>query len=360
MGKKLISMLLLFSILKCGAQVSLTVLVPPNGVLLKNQLWNIGLVYTGNVPLRVRIGLTLTDVTTNQPVITATSGSITLSNGARQLQATDASPIQYQYPSPAVTDRNPDGFLSVGNYQACYTVIKEDKVNPSPLAEDCVTFEVAPLSPPQLNSPANEDTILTTMPQLNWLPPTPASLFSNLSYRINIVKVSPGQSPVDAIEQNIPVYTNQDISDVFVNYPSSGVQLDTGKQYAWQIVALNNLQPAAQSEVWAFYIGSTDILSSAINNNYILLDNNGNGRGVYFVSNANIGIKYFSYDKEHSAEISFIDNEGKLVKAVNEKVGYGDNYLRYTLNSAFKRGKVYFIQINDLHNNKYSASFSIK
>lgn len=359
MGKKIISMLLLFSMLKCEAQVSLTLQLPPNGVLLKNQLWNIGLVYTGNVPLRVRIGLTLTDLITNQPVITATSGAITLSGGAKQLQAADAGPIQYQYPLPSVIDHNPDGFLSAGNYQACYTVMKEDKVNPGPLAEDCVTFEVVPLSPPVLNMPFNEDTIQIKYPQFTWLPPTPVNIFSNLSYKFNLVVVAPGQSPVDALQQNIPVYVDNDCIDVYLNYPSSGTALDTGKQYAWQITAQNNLIAAAQSEVWTFRVADSSLVKKPFVNSYVLLRNNFSN-AVYTVEGQIINIKYYSFDNVHDAEMKFISVDGHVIKTIKQKIVYGNNYFNLPLNSSFKKGQVYSVEIKDLNNSKYAASFIIK
>ena len=105
------------------AQVSMTLQVPPTGVLLKNQLWNLVLVNVENRNLLVKLNLVLLDVQTNQPVITASSAPFSLSKGARQLQARDISPVQYAYSIPASrVDMDPNGMLPAGRYQACYTV----------------------------------------------------------------------------------------------------------------------------------------------------------------------------------------------------------------------------------------------
>src|SRR5438552_537331 len=99
------------------AQVSMTLQVPPAGVLVKNQLWNMLLVNSGNTSMLVRVNLVLLDVQTNQPVITATSAPITLGKGGRQLQARDLGPIQYAYSIPASrVDMDPNGLLPAGSY----------------------------------------------------------------------------------------------------------------------------------------------------------------------------------------------------------------------------------------------------
>lgn len=341
------------------AQVTMTLQVPAAGVMLKKQLWNMALVYTGSKPISVKVSMTLSTPLNDQPVLTASTGYLTLTAGAKQVQASDLTPIQYTYLSSVIGDRDPDGFLSVGSYQACYTVIANNEAA-TPLAEDCINFDVLPLSPPLLNMPLNEDTIQTKTPQFTWLPPTPLNLFSNLSYQFNLVEVLPGQNPLDAVQQNMPLYTNYNCTDLFLNYPSSGLTLDTAKQYAWQITAQNNLQPVSQSEVWVFRIGGATTDISQTGSNYIMLDNNGAGRGVYAIMGAGIGIRYYSFDKDHNTQIRFVDARGKLVKTINQKITYGDNYLHYELDGIFSKGQVYFVEVNDLRNNNYSASFSIK
>ncbi|MGF6846840.1 hypothetical protein QFZ51_002075 [Chitinophaga sp. W3I9] len=53
--KKFLCLLMLTCYFRAGAQVSMTVQLPPAGVLLKAQLWNIVLVSASNATVNVRI-----------------------------------------------------------------------------------------------------------------------------------------------------------------------------------------------------------------------------------------------------------------------------------------------------------------
>jgi len=251
--KRLILLYLLFLASFAQAQISMTLQVPPTGVMIKNQLWSMLLVNAGH-SISVRVNLVLLDEKNNQPVLTATSAPILLAKGARQLQARDLGPIQYSYSGPSFrADADPNGMLPVGSYQACYTVAGVEK-GAAPYAENCIQVNVDPLSPPLLNTPADESRQFTFYPQFTWLPPTPIGLFNDLSYDLIVVEVLPGQGKADAIQQNIPVYSAGFVKNLYMNYPSSYRSLDTSKLYAWRIVALNNGMPAAMSDVWTFRV----------------------------------------------------------------------------------------------------------
>ena len=236
------------------AQISMTLQVPPMGVLVKNQLWNMLLVNTGNYSVLLRVNLVLLDQRTNQPVLTATTIPFLLGKGAKQLQAKDLSPIQYTYNGPATNgDRDPNGLLPAGAYQACYTVLSATKGS-APLVENCIQVNVDPLSPLLLNTPSDEGRLYTPWPQFTWLPPTPLGLFNDLSYDLIVVEVLPGQGKGDAIEQNIPVDNAGFVRNLYINYPSSYRALDTAHTYAWRVVALNNGLPATMSDIWTFRV----------------------------------------------------------------------------------------------------------
>ena len=155
------------------------------------------LIYTGNGTISVSIALTMLGARDNQPVMTALSRPIMLSKGTNLISIKDASPIQYDYLSPVFNvDRDPNGFLPVGNYKVCYTVLQGGGHGEGPFVEDCLPVEVQPLSPPQLNTPADTSTLEITYPQFSWLPAMPVSLFSNLSYDMLLVEVLPAASVV--------------------------------------------------------------------------------------------------------------------------------------------------------------------
>lgn len=255
--RRLIFLSLLFLGIATRAQINMTLQVPPAGVMMKNQLWNMLLVNSGQ-SISVRVNLVLLDEKNNQPVLTATSAPIMLARGARQLQAKDLGPIQYAYSGPSFrADADPNGMLPAGSYQACYTVAGIEK-GAAPRVENCILVNVDPLSPPLLNTPADEGRQYTFYPQFTWLPPTPIGLFNDLSYDLVVVEVLPGQGKADAIQQNIPVYSAGFVKNLYMNYPSSYRALDTSRLYAWRIIALNNGSPAAMSDIWTFRITTPD------------------------------------------------------------------------------------------------------
>ncbi len=351
---------LLLSLL-CEAQVTLSVQVPPTGVIQKSQLWNLVLVNTGNIPVDVSVKLTLLSTIDNRPVMTATTSRISLNKGAKQIGINDVAPVQYNYLSSVFNvDRNPDGFLPIGNFEACFTVYKQVSDSYVELAEECVPVEVAPLSPPQLNTPFDRDTLSTPYPSFTWLPPAPLPLFSDLSYDIVIVEMQPGQSSMQAVQQNIPVYNTSNLEDLALLYPASNKALDTAKWYAWRVIARNDHQLVAQSEVWSFIIKGVRVpLPTPVSSNYILLRKGRQVSGINMVGNNLLGLKYYSHDAPHEALVRILNADGTVVQEIKQAVVYGDNFLSYPLSGVYSKNKVYTVDISDRDGNHYTAFFQI-
>jgi hypothetical protein len=294
--------------------------------------------------------------------MTAMTRPILLTKGNNQLNAKDVAPVDYNYLSPVFnTDRDPNGFLPVGSYKACYSVIPANGHAVS-LAEDCLPVEVQPLSPPQLNLPSDTATLETAYPQFSWLPPLPVNLFSNLSYDMLVVEVLPGQGSYEAIQKNIPVYNISNYKDVVHLYPSSNKSLDTGRIYAWRVLARNEGDLIAQSEVWTFKLATPKpVTLQPQDGNYIpLRKSNEPATGVTQLTGNSIGLKYYSFDRDHESVVSFMTGDGQVIRSVKEKIVYGNNFLVYPLNGLFTKGKLYQVVITDAMKNKYSASFILQ
>lgn len=252
MRRFLLIALMMLSI-QAGAQVNMTVQLPPTGVMQKAQLWNMLLVSASSASIWVRVELRITDTQSNQPVLTGSSRTLLLPKGAKQLQVADLSPISYEYLSPTA-DRNANGLLMAGSYIACYSVMQLSGDASALVAEDCLPFAVEPVSPPLLNNPADQSVVEGNLPQFTWIPPAPLSIFSNLNYDFTIVALRNGQSPAEAMQSNIPVYHTTHLKDQFLNYPATAIAFDTAKTYAWTVVAKNNNQFAAQTDIWTFKV----------------------------------------------------------------------------------------------------------
>jgi hypothetical protein len=343
--------------LQAQGQVSMTVQLPPTGVLQKAQLWNILLVSASNAPVNVRIMLRLSDAATNQPLLTGISRTITLAKGARQLQLADVNPVQYEYLSPAV-DRTTNGLLTSGNYVACYSVVAGSHVTEL-AAEDCIPFTVEPVSPPLLNTPANESVLETLLPQFTWLPPAPLNIFNDLNYELVIVAIGDGQSAPEAIQQNMPVFRAPNNRNLFVNYPASAAALDTARRYAWTVTAYNGNRFAAQTEVWTFRIKNMQSQSRRVINAYVQLKKELTG----YVTGCS-GPLLFSYNNEANDrtvkyEIVALERNNRIVQQGELSLKPGENMVELQLerSTRFDDKKTYLFRLLNSRQEHWNIKF---
>jgi hypothetical protein len=358
MYKRLLYLTLFVLFVSAGkAQLSVSVQEPPAGIVQKNQLWNLALIYSGNSSINVVIGLTLIDLTDNQPALTAFTRPLTLSKGVKQIKAADVQPVDYQYISPAFS-RLADALLPIGNYQACYTVYISGKEDKQVLSENCISIEVQPLSPPQLTMPADSANIQQSYPQFSWLPPAPVTLFNDLNYDLLVTEVRADQTAGAAIQENMPVYNARRMTMMVNNYPSSAKSLDTGKVYAWRVIAKNGETFAAQSEVWTFKVTQeTQQTLRPAGGVYMELKNDNAYTATGVIPDNIPGFRYYSYDKAHEAVIKFLNEKGEVIKEMKRTIEYGNNFMVFKLDHSFKKETTYFIEVTDLQMARYRASF---
>ncbi len=344
-------------------QLSVALQGPPTGVIQKSGLWNMALINSGTSSIQVTIGLTLLDSRTNQTVLTATTKPVLLTRGVRQLKPIDISPVNYTYNSPAFMRLGAsDGLLPVGNYRACYTFYSLSGEHPvqQVLAEECVPLEVQPLSPPELSQPADTATVETPYPQFTWLPPVPVTLFTDLRYDLLVAELQAGQSPQSAIQENLPVYSALNLTQPFNAYAASYKSLDTGKVYAWRIIAKNGESYAAQSDVWTFRIAKKSVAPPVpVNGTYLTLRSSENPITTGILPNNILGLQYYSYDSAHQAQIRLTGEKGEILQTLSQQLIYGKNFIVITLNGSFKPVTTYFVEVADLQNNQYRTSFRI-
>lgn len=341
------------------AQITLTIMEPPAGIVTKTQLWNLNIGYTGTEPITVFIGLNLFDINDNHPVLTATTRSFMLQKGVKQLKPAELNPIDYNFVSAAV---NPavvtGGFLPVGQYRACYSVIQAGKDFQPVLAEDCISLEVMPLSPPVLQFPSDTTVLTVSTPTFSWLPPVPVALFSDLNYEIRIAEVISGQAPGLAITENLPVISKGRLLQPLFNYSTMAKALDTGKIYAWQVIARNGEVFAAKSEVWTFRIGGPEKLKDKQKGQvFFELKSPGTGVNTALLQDGKIGINYYSYDKAHSQTVRILDSKGTEVLRETLLLEYGSNQFYLKLNNRIREQERYRVVVTDLEGNEHELFF---
>ena len=326
-------------------------------IYLKSQLWAVSISNTGT-PIEARIQLDMQDLETRQSVLTAATAAFRVPKGVTMVPLNSLEPIVYSYNSPVVVDRTPNGPLPIGRYQVCYQLLITSGETQGLIAEDCDEVAVEPLSPPLLTSPEDDSVVKVAQPNFTWVPPTPVTMFNDLTYDVIISEVNEGQSLTDAIQKNLPVQQAQGLTTPFLTYPLTGPQLDTGKTYAWQVIARNQQTFAAKSEVWSFRTQAKSLGNMNSSSVYIVMGGRINGPGV---SDAvALHIKYVSYASSYSTTVTVRDEQSKVVLTAAVRIRQGDNYLDIPLEGRLASKQRYSAQLPDPTGRLTTVTFMVK
>lgn len=253
-------MKLLFSVAFCvatilsAAQVSINPQLPPAGLSLRSQLWNIMAINPTPAGMTVFVELRVTEINSNSQVFTATSNHILLTPGSQLIQAGSWMPVQYNFTDPLYHQFSNSEFLPVGQFIVCYGLMVLQGDGFRKMQEECEPISIEPASPPQLVYPYHQSGIEEQLPLFNWLPPAPLQLFSDPTYELQVAEIYNGQTETDAIQENIPIVYQAGIAGTVFPYPSVGILPEKGKKYAWRVMVRSNDAIVAQSEVWWFMI----------------------------------------------------------------------------------------------------------
>jgi hypothetical protein len=330
--KMAIVLVLMGSAYSIASQVTLQVTVPAAGMIQKAQLWNLLAVNNSTRSFDCRFEMVLRDRATGQEVMAATTGQFNLAPGAKQLNASLLTPVQYNYLN-GFSGGHLQGLLPVGTYTACYSLwavnIKENA-----LAEDCVPFDAEPLNPPMLSFPADSARLDAAPVQFNWLPPMPAGMFTNLQYEMVLTEIREGQKPEEAVQDNLPLYSEGNLLNNTLGYPAAANRLETGKWYAWQVIARDNSNYAGKSEVWVFSVVKDSVAEIINMAPYIKLAEKPGE--VTTVQQDMLKMEYYNYLTDSTVQLWVYDNRERTAyktagKQISLVVKPGQNYLQYDL-----------------------------
>jgi hypothetical protein len=344
----LIVILFLFNITG-ETQYSVQPTLPNIGLVQKEQLWNVIVTNSSPNTSGAILVLKLLNRISDDEVFNATTNHFQLEPGAKQLNAFALGPIQYVDHSASIKT-----LLPVGSYTACYVLISADGKE-TELARECTSFDVEPLSPPMLIFPEDSAVMQLLPRQFSWLPPSPSMLFSNLGFDVSITEIQPGQTAGEAIQNNLPIL-NSHVSAPFLSLPGS-TQFETGKFYAWQVVARDGSQYAAKSEAWVFSLDTSKEEEINENGVYALLEERSAQAGLHHLDGNVLKLKYHSFDRLHEGKLIFFNSEGKIVDKVKHSISYGTNLIVLRLPNRFKSSQIYTVQISDKQDRTYSATF---
>lgn len=358
MIKKIFSAILCLLPFFGKAQVNINVQFPPGGLVQKNQLWNLILMNNREDITDLNIKMSLQNAVTGEVVLSAETRDIICSKGVKMITERDVQPVNYNYNSPDLSK----AYLPLGSYIACYRIYHLGAKGEELLGDECVRLNIDPLSPPLLNTPADNTEIETPYPQFTWMPPAPIDMFTSLSYEIAVCEIKEGQKPIEAIQYNTPVYIKAGISQPAENYSTSYAKLEQGKSYAWQVVAVNGMSYSAKTEVWSFTVKKDSVSKIISMAPYVRLTN---ASSEINVAHQGFLKMQMQNDFTDSSGLFKVRNISKNKEGVSNVIlqfrlplSRGQNFLEYDLNKFGKLNKddVYEVE----YKNSIGESFFLK
>jgi len=331
-------------------QVTIQPAIPSVGMLQATQLWNISAINATAVSQAIRIELAVVDRVSGQEVLQAESTEMTLKPGATLLNSMLAGPVRYS-PASFFTGLSGRSFLPVGQYSLCYTLFEEVNKKLIPTGKECIAVDVEPMTPPYLNYPFHEAVISEKNPRFVWMPPTPTQLFSALQYDFLLVEKQTTQTPEEAIQRNTPIMTVGNLPSNSFGYNGIGMSgLDTGKHYAWQVIAKNGASYGVKSEVWSFSVSGADSLK-ALTGAVFRMSDDIDRLGKSVVSNIDRMVFHYVSRSPEAGGLIEVFEAGKADKAVYSKktaMLFGDNYYLLKPGPWLKNGGVFmvFLSVN--------------
>lgn len=326
------------------AQINLTVQLPNNGMLLKDQLWNMVITNNSNDVAELKLQLDVRDILLGQSVLNASAGKLIIGKGMKLLTIKDVQPIMYNY----VATEFSGNYLPCGSYTINYHLVQETNKGDIPVSDEVVKINIVPLSPPLLTLPNDKSAMEVMYPQFTWMPPAPMQMFNPLFYDITVVAIEEGQSPKEAIEFNKPVYFNTNIQNSVENIPSGFEHLQQGKRYAWQVVARSGYSCAAVSEIWEFEIATTAAAALVIAQTpFTKMKKDNPDKGI--APNGILKISYMNETTESTITVKIKDQDSRQASLPQFKIKIqaGENLIQHDLKKlmTLKEGKVYEAQI---------------
>ncbi|MFT3935477.1 MAG: hypothetical protein QM726_17755 [Chitinophagaceae bacterium] len=255
-GRFLFLLLLMLPTWSLHAQINIQFTPALNGQtvngLFMAQIQNTSAyLYTGKLKITVRDG-------SNKIVLVAQSPLMHVSSGVMLLQSISAQCRVQFGNSPTANLIAQTGRFPENDYEYCFefTGTENKPFSDERVFENCFNYSVQPIIPMSLIYPGDGDKLCNKRPEFNWQPAMP--LVSSYRYRILVTEKKDRQLAADAVMNNIPVIQQDNIAGFMLMYPPQAPDLQTDKQYVWQVTAYEGNTKITQSEIWVFSINCDD------------------------------------------------------------------------------------------------------
>ena len=346
---------------------SQVILIPESqvgGVVIRQQLWSVIINNLSGTVKNTVLFVTVTDRVNSQVLLEANSSLITLNPGIKRVTYNELAPLNYAVASVGFSaDRQFNQPLPVGEYLVCYRLF-DNEGKKELLVTECIKIIAEPLSPPLLIQPENKSTVMEPRPVLTWTPPAPVYMFNALAYDIIVSPLYDKQSPEEAVQRNIPVMTTTSLNNSIL-YPASYTNLETGKTYAWQVVATDAGRLGGKSEVWTFTVMPDSVVDIISGTPYVKLAKQ--NVEVTVLHQGIFKAEYFNFLADSVAVFTLqklTENNVKGKQAIRFElpVKAGQNFLEYNLNGKIRLDEtaVYEIRLTNSMKEEWVMKFSPK
>ncbi len=336
------SFIAFFGYLVIHAQISLNLQIPGAGFVDRQQLWDMVVMNNGKAPVEVFIRMSLQEVTNGQVLLTAQSAPVWCSPGAKVINERLLQPVLYNNHHPDMNRR----YLPLGTYVLCFRAYTNGLKGEEPLAEECINIHIDPLSPVMLTSPENKAVVYTPYPQFSWIPPAPFEMFTTLQYLISVCEVKAGQQPIEAMMENIPIYTRGNLTQPYEQMNTSFSKLETGKTYAWQVTAVNGTNFSGKTEVWTFTIGKDSVAALVSGAPYVKLSNSPSEPSIAHQGFLKLNYRNTLTDSIGQFTVRNISNtdgkEAPVVFQFSMPLVRGENFIEYDMSKHKKLDKLVY------------------
>lgn len=101
---------------------------------------------------------------------------------------------------------------------------------------DSTFFTITFPQPPKLIAPANGSAVPAPYPVFQWTPVIAPGML--VGYAVRVAEVLPGQTPLQAVQANVPLFDAPVSVATSVLYPPAAYPLEAGSTYAWRVQAI--------------------------------------------------------------------------------------------------------------------------
>jgi hypothetical protein len=248
------------------------------------------------------------------------------------------------------------GTFGPGEYQICCQFDPLDKSLPGFNNQQCFTNLVLPKFPLVLIHPV--DSICDFRPAFTWS----GRKAQGTAYKIICSEVNPGQSPGEALQDNV-LFINQTVwqQSNQLAFPTGATSLKSGKTYAWQVVEMTGANIVNNSEIYQFTVGCKTTAETSPES-FAEVKPEYTGRRYYFTRSVNFSFTNPYAPKKLEYAIINVATRTKLTNLPELKMSNGLNKMVLSTEDlkGLQKNEEYKVEIYNLSPATHYFNFIIK